>query len=122
MLLSIHNMAAAFLSSPELVLDPAEAKAMSDGIMEVSRHYPMTVDPKTMAWVNLAIVCGGVYGPRFMVIRSRARTAPKPIAINRPRPEPNQNVNGAPPVPTAAPVTNPSQLFGGMDGTENEGF
>lgn len=70
-LLSIHGMMAAALKTPELALEKDEAQAMATAIAEVSRHYPMTIDPKTMAWINLASCASMVYGPRLYMISTR---------------------------------------------------
>ncbi len=70
-LLSIHNMGAAFLDTEELQLEPAEAAEMAAAIERVRRLYPTEFNPKIMAWVNLSIVMGGAYGVRFMAIRAR---------------------------------------------------
>lgn len=70
-LLSMHHMLAAATSTPELMLDEKEGKAMADAIAEVSKHYPMTIDPKTLAWINLASCATMIYGPRAYLIRQR---------------------------------------------------
>lgn len=46
---------------------------LADAAGEVSKHYPMTIDPKTLAWVNLATAAGMVYGPRVYLINSRKK-------------------------------------------------
>lgn len=71
MLLSTHHILAAALQTPELALQKAEAKGLADALAEVSSHYPMAIDPKTMAWVNLATCVGITYGPRVYMIRKR---------------------------------------------------
>ncbi len=57
-----------------MALDPTEGKQLAVAVAEVARHYPTTVDPKVMAWVNFAMVAGMIYGPRIWVIRERNRT------------------------------------------------
>lgn len=72
-LLSVHAMLAVSISAPEIAIDKDEAKAMSDAIAEVAKHYPMQIDPKTLAWANLASCAAIVYGPRAYSIRVRRR-------------------------------------------------
>lgn len=69
----MHHMAAAALSAPELVIQESDAKSLAIAIAEVSKHYPMTIDPKTMAWVNLVSAAGMIYGPRFYFINQRKK-------------------------------------------------
>lgn len=114
-LLSMHAIMAAFTGIEHLALDPTEAKTLSDGIMEVQRHYPIAIDPKTMAWVNLAVIAGSIYIPRVIVIRNESK-ARGPARVQSIRPEPlTSKPNGAP-APPIQPITNPSQLYMGMDG------
>src|ERR1035437_2833814 len=79
-LLSLHMMAGAFFQAPELALAPDEAKAMADAAATVAGLYHHTLDPRMMAWVNLAMVCGGIYGTRIIVIRARLKSEVKPQA------------------------------------------
>jgi hypothetical protein len=74
-LFSLHMMGAAILDTPELVLDEGEAKALADAAAKVAGHYNHTIDPRTVAWVNLAMVAGGIYGTRVFAIRARHRAA-----------------------------------------------
>jgi len=81
----MHTMLAAATQTPELHLDEREAKAMTDAVAEVARHYPMTIDPKTLAWANLAGCAAMIYGPRIYLIADRKRKAAKD--------KPSANVN-----------------------------
>jgi len=72
-LLSFHGMAAAALKAPELALEKDEAHALAEAAAAVASYYPTTIDPKTLAWINLgtaAVVC---YGPRMYMIAARVR-------------------------------------------------
>lgn len=64
-------MAAAFTRVDELALEKDESKMLADAIGEVAKHYPMTIDPKTLAWVNLATCAGMIYGPRVFLYNKR---------------------------------------------------
>ncbi len=76
LLVSLHVFAAAALKEPALALTKDEAKSLSDAVGKVAEHYPVTIDPKTMAWVNLAMVAGGIYGTRVvgMVAKRKRNT------------------------------------------------
>lgn len=84
-LMGIHSMAAAFLKVPELELDQVEAKALGDAVNKVQAEYKIPIlDPKTMAWINLLMVTGGVYGPRLAAhsIRKKNERKGKGTTIN----------------------------------------
>lgn len=70
-LLSLHFMGAAICECPELQLEDKEAKALADAVVKVSAHYDHRISPKTVAWVNLAMIAGGIYGGRALAIRAR---------------------------------------------------
>lgn len=72
-LLSLHSMAAVGFRAPELMLDETEARAMGEGIMAVQSHYNFDASAEVIAWVNLAMILMGIYGPRIMLIRDRKR-------------------------------------------------
>ncbi len=77
LLFSLHAMAASFTSIPELMLTQDEAKLLADATKRVSDLYEISVIPeKAMAWINLCIVAGGIYGPRYMVAMHKEKTAP----------------------------------------------
>jgi hypothetical protein len=118
LLLSLHAMGAAFLSTPELELDRDEAKKLSDGIQKVGKYYAMAFDPKKVAIAELAIIAGGIYGTRFVAWKNRknqegqeSKPAPGPTLVQRP----------AAPEQPAKPLhmTSPSELWpegGGHEG------
>jgi hypothetical protein len=85
-------MGAAILDTPELVLDESEAKALADASAKVAAHYNHTIDPRTMAWVNLAMVAGGIYGTRIFAIRARYKAAAAAAAVG-PRQTPGNVVD-----------------------------
>ena len=70
-LASVHGLAAIMLDTPELALADSEAKVLSTSICEVMKHYPTEASEKALAWTNLVIVAGGIYGTRIMAIRAR---------------------------------------------------
>jgi hypothetical protein len=77
-------MGAAILETPELELDEGEATKIADAVANVAAQYEHKLNPKVMAWLNLAMVSGGIYGTRIFAIRARivaevaSKSAPKP--------------------------------------------
>lgn len=94
-LLSIHAMLAGMLKTPELELDPSEAKLLGDAAENVMKHYDVTASAKTIAWVNLAMICGQVYGPRIFAMQMRKR----PVASVHPLHSSGQVINPQGPKP-----------------------
>lgn len=73
-LLSVHGMLAGMMSNPIWELDKDEAKKLSEAIVSVQAHYPMAINAKTLAWVNLGMIGMAVYGPRvFYIVKSRQK-------------------------------------------------
>lgn len=72
-LFSFHMMAATFFDASELVLSEGECTAYADAIKNVSAQYNHNIDPRVMAWGNLALVAGGIYGTRIFAIRNRMK-------------------------------------------------
>jgi hypothetical protein len=117
LLISVHAMGAAILSVPEWEINQEEGKKYSDAVKEVLKYSKLSFDPKKVAYVNLAVVAGTIYGTRIVAIAGRRRieraerNAAKPVAIDsRSTQEPaKQKANGAaaklPTYPT------PSDLF-----------
>lgn len=111
LLLSVHMMGAAFLGADELMLSDPEAKMLADAAAKVADQYEHKMNPRMLAWANLAMVAGGIYGTRIFAIRARMKQEslanPKVTPIRPPR-----TVNTTPaPVPQAQPQT-PSDMFG----------
>lgn len=84
-LLSLHAMMARFTGVQELSLDEPEAAKLAEAVKRVEEYYGADWLPEEAAiWINLAGVCGMIYGPRFIAYRIRkAREARPPVAINR---------------------------------------
>jgi hypothetical protein len=66
----------------EFALDPDESAQFADAAKEVMRHYPIGLSEKTLAWINLAIVGGGIYGTRFMAYNLRKSAERKARIVN----------------------------------------
>lgn len=121
MLLGIHVMLAGMTQVPEFMLDPKEAAALSSAIKQVNDFYPMMVDPRKVAVVQLCVVAGGIYGTHFMAWRKRtAAAAPQRPTAAAPSSAPAAapSSTAAAPSSAAAPVVdilsrakNPSDLW-----------
>jgi hypothetical protein len=69
--LSVHALLAGIAKTPELALDPGEGKLLAQGMIDVAKFYPVVVDPKTLAWINLSMIAGTVYGTRIFAIAAK---------------------------------------------------
>lgn len=73
-LLSMHLMASTFLKVPELALSDDEAKKLTTAIARVASHYDVSASDKSLAWVNLAMCAGGIYGTRIWAYQLRTKS------------------------------------------------
>lgn len=65
-------------SAPELYITEAEAAEVGEALKELSKHYPIGMSEKTIAWVNLSFAVGGVFGPKIVAVYKR-----RPVKTNR---------------------------------------
>lgn len=98
-LLNIHVTAATLLHISELELEKDEAKKLSDAIKEVTKFYPVALDPKKVAIANLLITAGGIYGTRILAYRLTHPKGPKAVKQAEPVqfPGPVKQTVNAPP-------------------------
>jgi len=66
-------MAAGLTKVSELAISPGEAAALAGALVEVEKHYPVSVDPKYVAIGQLVMVAAGVYAPKVFTYKSRLR-------------------------------------------------
>jgi hypothetical protein len=66
-------MGAALIQAPEFAITEEQAREMSKALDAVTGEYVNTVDPKTMAWINLALVFGSTYGGAYMKMNARKK-------------------------------------------------
>lgn len=112
LLIGVHAMGAAILAVPELEIDADESERLSNAVLNVGKYYAMTFDPKKVALLNFAAVCGSIYGVRILAIRNRLKTEAKPKPqkvepINQPRPQAQSH-----PVNGASKFRSPAEMFG----------
>lgn len=121
-LVSGHSMVAAMLNEPGWNLEPQEAAKVVAGIERVNAYYPTAVlSGKTLAWTQLAMALGEVYGTRIVGTMLTKKPAQQPRVLQMPTPPPQpkhagaggQQVNGAlkPEPPAQGPTgVRPSQM------------
>jgi hypothetical protein len=115
LLYSIHLMGAEMLKTPELELDKDECVKLADAVGEVSKHYTTAFNPRTVAWVHLAVIAGGIYGTRIFAIRNRIQMQ-RSIAIQAGRPKPMASKANGAAAPAGKTEVAPEALWG-MGGT-----
>lgn len=90
MLLSVHFGVSILLAAPEIQLSPEEAKEFADAAVNVAKHYDIGASAKALAWTDLAMVAGSIYGVRVMAVMGRKQAArsgmapPRPNGVDRP--------------------------------------
>jgi hypothetical protein len=67
-LFNIHGMVAAATGFDKLALAQEEANSLAKAVNNVRQFYPMHVSAKALAWSNLFMVAGTVYGSRIIAI------------------------------------------------------
>lgn len=113
LLLSTHFMLAKLLDVPEFELDESEAKRLSDAFKKVAAFYPLGLSPKRLAWAELSIAAGTIYGPRVVTIYKR-KPKPSPVRVMpTPQPQPQQQQQSQPSnsQPQSKRPEVPSQIF-----------
>ena len=78
-------MAAAITETQELNLDASEAKKLAEALENVRRFYPLMVSEKTMAWLALIGVAGGIYGSRVVTIYHKQNMRSKLHVLSSPK-------------------------------------
>jgi hypothetical protein len=74
MLFSLHSMGSVFLKIPELEIDHSEAKQLAVAIADVTALYDVAfVNEKAVAWFDLLVALGAVYGTRMVVVTRRVK-------------------------------------------------
>ncbi len=68
LLFNIHALAAAATGFDKIAINETEAGQLAKAVNNVQQFYPMHVSAKAMAWTNLIMVAGTVYGSRAVAI------------------------------------------------------
>lgn len=83
-------MCAAITKTPELELEEAEAKRLGEAVARVNACYGNFIfTEKQMAWFNLVMAGGSIYGPRFVAYNLRTRKEREEKTITMPAPTVN---------------------------------
>jgi len=70
-LFNVHLALAHVAKTPELMIDPKEAKMLADASAALMSEYGTEIDPRAFAWGNFIAATGAVYGPRVLAIMAR---------------------------------------------------
>lgn len=94
-MLSLHTIAANLTKVPELALADEEARSIAKAVARVSEHYDIAASEKTLAWVNLAMIAGSVYGPRILAyeLRKKAENDAKKAKLQEAQQQMRGNIN-----------------------------
>lgn len=71
----MHFGVGILLGAPEIQLTQEEAKEFADAAVNVAKHYDIGASAKALAWTDLAMVAGSIYGVRVMQIVGKKQTA-----------------------------------------------
>ena len=117
--------------APELHITEAEASEIGEALKDLSKHYPIGMSEKAIAWVNFSFAVGGVFGPKIVAISRRPkRPGPQRVvdistkaAPAQPTPPASAAMASSPINGTAAATkaTTPSQMWnqpGDIEDTE----
>ncbi len=98
-------MLAGMSKTPELMLTEDESKKMAKAAAEVAKHYNFNATEKQMAWFNLTLCCGGIYGSKFFAYTSRVKDENKVKAAKKNGAAPsNENAASATMFPDLTPM------------------
>lgn len=54
-----------------MALETSEAEMLAKALAGIEAQYPTQIDPRVLAWLNLAGVAGMIYGTRIFAYRMR---------------------------------------------------
>jgi len=79
----VHSGAALLTKNELLNITQKEAGDLAAALKEIAKHHQITIDPKTQAYAELAIVAGMIYTPRVLLTmqaKKQAKAAQVPQA------------------------------------------
>lgn len=110
LLISVHEMAAAFFHADELSLDKEEALQGAKHLNKISKLYNHNINPAVLVWSAFVMWILTVYGTRGVAIYKRitSETTKKGPQLVPPKPA---TPNAPPPTPADLSQLAPSQLW-----------
>jgi len=63
----VHTTAFAVMGASHMDLSKEENTALAQALDNLADEYEITVDSKSAAWINLAMIAGSIYGARFFM-------------------------------------------------------
>lgn len=81
-------MLAGITRVPEFMVSQDESTELAKALSTVSQFYDVQVAEKSLAWINLGMVAGSIYGTRLVAIAARRRHAKVVEAATTPTPPP----------------------------------
>lgn len=77
LVLSIHEMVAAFVGAPELELDQGEAKDYAKNLRDIAKLHNHNFNPNTLVYLAFVAFLLQVYGTRGVAIYKRVQSEPR---------------------------------------------
>lgn len=72
---SLHDGLAAYTGFSELQLSITESTELASGLLEISKHYDVSIDPKVMAHLTFLTTAAMIYAPRAYLIYAQTKQA-----------------------------------------------
>jgi len=74
-----HVAIATAFNAPKLQLEDDEGEKLAGAVQKVLRHYDLPdIASETKDWLGLIMVCGTIYGTRFMAYQFEKNAPPPP--------------------------------------------
>lgn len=73
----MHMMVATAAQNEALAITLDEAKMLAVAVIDVGRQYAVNIDPRALAWVNLAGAGIAVYGPKAFTLLMQRKLQPR---------------------------------------------
>lgn len=82
MLYSAHLAIGTLVHSEVFPITKEEAEELGKAVTNVSQLYDLPViGEKALAWTNLAMVMGTIYGPRIVAVKMNKKKKPAPVVV-----------------------------------------
>jgi len=78
LLFNVHAMLAVATGINQLALNQTEAGTLAQSVCQVQAFYPTHISAKSLAWANLIMVAGSIYGSRAVSVWADQQADNKP--------------------------------------------